>query len=154
MGEGSLEVLRQLHQICLDSIYIYQEGIARMGNPFVRHKLGEYNDHHYKQLTALEGLILARKGQIPSRKASEEGILREVLAILRESNSDSDTLKALRESERVLRETYEQALKSHCEDPELEKVLNHHFAQETDHLVYIREAFAHPEFFQEGGPQP
>lgn len=148
--------LERIYNLSHDAVAVYDVAADLLENRRVRDKLEEYNQANKEHVEAIERFSMKVNGTKPQRSPTSEGISNAAISYMLDSPNDTRILKVLRRLERLIHESYIEALRflGNSSDGEDEKklaakLLNHNLSQKHGHFVYVKEALSYPRFFEE-----
>lgn len=137
--DKQLSKLRDLAQLEVDAIGLYDAAIQRIDAPLVRDKLSEFRVDHVRHVQDLSSEIMRLGG---SKIASEPDLKGAALRGFTAATSMLGTkaaLLAMQANEEITTRSYESALKFQWA-PEVRVLIEKNYADEARHLAWIKQA--------------
>jgi rubrerythrin len=145
-----LNKLRDLAQLDVDAIGLYEAAMERITIPFVREKLSEFRVDHVRHVQDLNEEISELGGQPVSNSPDLKGtVLRGFTAVTSMMGTQA-ALLAMIGNEELTNLSYEAALKLNW-SPDLRMLIEKNFFDEKRHLAWLKEALRQRVWERESG---
>ncbi len=139
MAEKELSKLRELAQLDVDAIDLYQAAIERIDVLLIREKLAEFRVDHQRHVQDLNAAIIRLGGtELVSSRDLKGTVLRGFTAVTSMMGNHA-ALLAMMANEELTNRSYESALKADW-TPDIRALIEKNFGDEKRHLAWIKQA--------------
>jgi rubrerythrin len=142
--------LRDLAQLDVDAIGLYEAAMERISIPFVREKLAEFRIDHVRHVQDLNQEIEKMGGQPVSNTPDLKGIVLRGFTAVTSMMGTQAALLAMIGNEELTNLSYESALKLTW-PPEQRLLIEKNYSDEKRHLAWLKEASKQKVWEREAG---
>jgi uncharacterized protein (TIGR02284 family) len=132
--------LRELAQLDVDAIGLYDAAIQRITVPLVREKLSEFRVDHVRHVQDLNTEILKLGGEQVDGSPDAKGTLLRGFTAVTSMMGTQAALFAMARNEELTNHSYQSALKGADWTAEVRSLIERNYADERRHLAWIKQA--------------
>jgi uncharacterized protein (TIGR02284 family) len=132
--------LRELAQLDVDAIGLYDAAIQRITVPLVREKLSEFRVDHVRHVQDLNAEILKLGGEQVDGSPDVKGTLLRGFTAVTSMMGTQAALFAMAGNEEITNHSYQSALKAADWTAEVRSLIERNYADERRHLAWIKQA--------------